>query len=88
MLAVQDVDRPALEWQAPGDHLEEDDTKGVEIGTDVDRPGIAELFGAMYGPVPSRTPVRVNRGLEVSTREMGSLVSLATVVKACGSRML
>ena len=36
MLMAQVIHRAALEWKLAGDHLEEDDAKGVKIGTDVD----------------------------------------------------
>ena len=47
---AQIVHRLTREWQTAGDHLEEDDTECIKIGTDVDRPGIAKLLRGHVGP--------------------------------------
>ena len=87
MLVAQGVRRPALEWEPAGDHLEEDDTKGVDVeartSTDL---GSRNCSGGHIGPgTQTERRYRVNRGLEVSTSEMDSLISFATVVMVCGS---
>ena len=51
LMAQGIIDRP-LNGRAAGDHLEEDDTKGVEVSADVDGAGIAELFGGHVRPRP------------------------------------
>ena len=49
MLAIEHVQRLALERKPAGDHLEKHDAEGIDIGPDVDRAGIAELLGGHVG---------------------------------------
>ena len=49
MLAVEHVQRLAPKRQLARDHLEENDAKGVDVGTTIHRSGIAELLGRHVG---------------------------------------
>ena len=49
MLAVEHVERLAPKRQLARDHLEENNAKGVDVGTTIHRSGIAELLGGHVG---------------------------------------
>ena len=45
MLIVERFHRPAREREPAGEHLEEDDAEGIDVGADIDRLRVAELLG-------------------------------------------
>ena len=47
---LERIERAAVERERAGDHLEEHDTEGVDVGADVNRPGVAELLGRHVSP--------------------------------------
>ena len=49
MLAVEHVQRLAPERQLARDHLEENDAKGVDVGTIIHRSGVSKLLGGHVG---------------------------------------
>ena len=44
------IHRPTFKGKPTGDHLEQNDAEGVDIGTDIDRPGVVELLGGHVSP--------------------------------------
>ena len=80
MLVAEGVQRPAFEGEPAGDHLEEDDAEGVEVGADIDGPGVAELLGGHVGPRAQPGAGAGQTRVEGLDGETYSLVSLSTVV--------
>ena len=46
-----------FERKHAGNHLEQYDSEGIDIGADIDAPGVTRLLRGHVAPVPSRAPV-------------------------------